>query len=293
MIYYSKLQIAFTQKSEVYISQKFMKFFLLGAYSDIYKISYAQKRQILTFIIPNCINNFLLRILNLSINVLIFTLISLFLFTKFFTASVITLICALLILYAEIKFLNSKTKILPLELKKLDLCMGQFFNNIFHNVKNVKVSASESVFFDEFLLLQDKKVKLNNKLKFYNMISPYITEPLIIVLLFILLAVISVQNADKVASLIASYALIASAIFRLSPSINRIQNNVIGIKNCMPILTDFFKYYEMFKLDEVDNLASSDSVTEMKQYFELDNINFAYDKKDVIFMIRILGLGLI
>ena len=121
MIYYSRLQIDFAQKSEFYISYKFMKFFLWGKYHDSYKISYAQKSHILNYIIPNCINNFLFRVLNLSINILIVILILGFLFFKFFTASVITLFCAGIIVFIEIKFFQYKTKNLPIVLKELNL----------------------------------------------------------------------------------------------------------------------------------------------------------------------------
>ena len=84
MIYYTRLQIDFVQRCNVFILKKFMKFFIMGKYHDTYKISYAQKGHILNYIIPNCIDNYLLRILNLSINILIFILISTFLFVKFF-----------------------------------------------------------------------------------------------------------------------------------------------------------------------------------------------------------------
>lgn len=282
MIYYTKLQIDFVQKCEIYIAQKFMQYFLLGKYQDTYKISYAKKGHVLNYIIPNCINNYLLRLLNLSINILIFVLISGFLFVKFFTASVITIICAGVILYVEIKFFQYKTRNLIQILKDINLKIGQFLNNTMLNVKTIKINNSEKKFYDKYLDIRDEKLYYSKKLQFYNLISPYITEPLIIILLFILLAIISLQNIDKTATLIASYALIASAIFRLAPSINRIQVNVTGIKNNMPILNDFFKYYDLYNIKEVENISANKNKIEFNNSIELKDLNFAYDEKLVL-----------
>lgn len=282
MIYYTKLQIDFVQKCEIYIAQKFMKYFLLGKYQDTYKISYAKKGHVLNYIIPNCINNYLLRLLNLSINILIFVLISGFLFVKFFTASVITIICASIILYVEIKFFQYKTRNLIQILKDINLKIGQFLNNAMLNVKTIKINNSEKKFYDKYLDIRDEKLYYSKKLEFYNLISPYITEPLIIILLFILLAIISLQNIDKTATLIASYALIASAIFRLAPSINRIQVNLTGIKNNMPILNDFFKYYDLYNIKEVENISANKNKIEFNKSIELKDLNFAYDEKLVL-----------
>lgn len=282
MIYYTKLQINFVQRCEIYLTNKFMKFFLFGQFHETSKISYAQKNQILNYIIPNCINNYLLRLLNLSINILIFVLISGFLFFKFFTASIITLLCACIILFAEIKFFQLKTHSLTQILKQINLKIGQYFNNTMLNLKTVKINNSEQMFFDKYAQLRDEKFIYSQRMRFYSQISPFVTEPLIILLLFMLLTVISIQNIDKTASLIASYALIASAIFRLSPSINRIQANITGIKNCIPILKDFFKYYNLYNISNIQSLLVEKHPTAFKNSIELKNINFAYDDNRIL-----------
>lgn len=282
MIFYTKLQLAFTQKCEKYLSEKFMKFFLFGTYQCTSKISYAQKNQILNYIIPNCINNYLLRILNLSVNLMIFLLITGFLFVKFFVASIITLCCSCLILFLEIKFFQLKTKCLPDKLKENNLNIGQFSNKSMLNLKNLKIYNKETEFLAEYIGYRKERYEYNKQFQFYNTISPYVTEPLIIILLFILLAIISLQTLDKTASLVASYALIASAIFRLAPSINRIQNNMTGIKNCIPVLEDFFKYYLLYDIKNVDNILVRKKCIDFCKTIELKQIDFSYDNKKVL-----------
>lgn len=282
MIFYTKLQIGFIQRCNLFLAKKFMNFFLLGKYHNTYKISYAQKGHILHYIIPNCINNYLLRLLNLSINILIFVLISGFLFIKFFTASIITLFCALLILIIETKYFHSKTKELPIILKEIDLKMGQFLNNVMLNIKTLKINKAENLFLDEYINKQEERFYYDEKLQFYTGIAPFVTEPLIIILLFILLAIISFQNIDKTATLIASYALIASAIFRLAPSINRIQANITGIKNCIPILNEFFNIYERYDIGNAEILKTKNNFINLNKNIELKNLNFAYEDKQVL-----------
>ena len=282
MIYYTKLQTDFVQRCYIYLAKKFMKFFIMGKYHDTYKISYAQKGHILHYIIPNCINNSLLRLLSLSINILIFTLISVFLFIKFFTASIITLVCALLILAIETKYFHYKTKTLPIILKEIDLKMGQFLNNIMLNIKTLKINKAENLFLNEYINKQEERFYYDKKLQFYSGIAPYVTEPLIIFLLFILLAIISIQNIEETASLIASYALIASAIFRLTPSINRIQANITGIKICIPILKEFFNIYEKYDISNVESLKTKNNFINLNTNIELKNLNFAYEDKQVL-----------
>ncbi len=85
MIFYNYLQAEFTKNCELDLVKKFNNYFINGDYSAITKIPFAKKGHILSFLIPNAINNYLIRILNLNVNIFIFALIITFLFIKFFT----------------------------------------------------------------------------------------------------------------------------------------------------------------------------------------------------------------
>ena len=75
MIKYAALQSKFTKAVEAEVNLKFVNYFLASEYSKTSKISLAQKENILGYLIPNVINNYVLRILNLNVNFFIFTLI--------------------------------------------------------------------------------------------------------------------------------------------------------------------------------------------------------------------------
>ena len=75
MIFYNALQADFTKTNEVNINKKFFHYFLFGEYNEVTQISFSKKQQILGFLTPNAINNYLVRILNLMVNIFIFSLI--------------------------------------------------------------------------------------------------------------------------------------------------------------------------------------------------------------------------
>ncbi len=280
MIFYNSFQADFTKNIEAYINKKFMNFFLFGNYSTSSNISLSKKYQITNFLIPTTINNYLLRVLNLIINILIFILITGFLFVKFFFATCITLICSIILLSIETLYLRHKTKILAEKISKTQEELNQATNAPLLNLKSVKIINGEEIFYKNFCKKYDINKTISKELSFYNSIPPYITEPFIIIILFILLTIISLQYHSESSALVASYALIISAIFRLAPTINRIQVNITGINSCLTQVKELIDCYEKFQLENfMPNIKSFD---ELKTKLELKNVSFAYDKKNIL-----------
>ena len=59
MIFYNSLQASFTKVCEANINKKFMEFFLKGDYRTVSKIAFSKKMQIIGFLTPTVINNYL------------------------------------------------------------------------------------------------------------------------------------------------------------------------------------------------------------------------------------------
>ena len=280
MIFYSALQISFIKICEANISKKFMKFFIYGDYNIVSKISFAQKNQIINFLNSTSINNFLLRLLNLNVNIFIFILIVGFLFTKFFVATCVTLISSIIILFLQFAFFKNRITNLSNKLNKAIELLSTSSNQPLLNLKNIKIAKTENYFYNNYSKeLEDTRL-ISKKLSFYNTIPPYVTEPLIIFLLLILLTIISLQNISNTSNLVASYALIVSATFRLAPTISRIQTNITGINSAIPQVKELIMYYEEFHLDKF--AISERNLQTFNSSVELKNINFAYDKKQVL-----------
>ncbi|MCM1003785.1 MAG: ABC transporter ATP-binding protein/permease [Candidatus Gastranaerophilales bacterium] len=280
MIFYNYLQAEFTKNCEMNLTKKFMNYFVNGDYSAISNIKFAKKNHILFFLIPNAVNNYLIRVLNLIVNIFVFSLIISFLFIKFFYATIITLICSIVLLTAQTIFLKYKTKIISSKLSKAGEEQSQAVNTPLLNIKSIKILNAEKFFFNNF---SEKAKELNRYSKgmlFYNSIPAFITEPFIIILLLILLSIISIQNISNSTELVACYALVISAIFRLAPTISRIQINLTGIQTALPQVKELIGYYEEYNLDKFKQTDTD--FKEFNNSIELKNITFAYDNKLVL-----------
>lgn len=277
MILYTNLQTKYAKSVQVEINLKFMKYFLSSSYQQTSKISIAEKNNIFGFIIPNIIDNYILRLLNLCVNFFIFGLISLFLIIKFPTASVITLFFASILIISQNSFFRPKLNKIAKNLNQSSIECNQKTNEAIINIKNVKASKNEKQFYENHKKALESFSKNHQKSMFLNIIPPYITEPFIIILLFIMLAVISFENIIDPQKLIASFALIVSAIFRLAPTISRIQVNLNGINTAKPILQKLLNYAEVFDLNNLRPLEET-NYQHFGKNIKLVNINFGYEQ---------------
>jgi len=280
MIFYNSLQADFTKKSEAYINKKFMQFFLYGDYNVISNLSLSKKHQITGFLIPTCINNYLLRILNLIVNLFIFLLIIGFLFAKFFIATCITLVCSIILLFVETIYFKYKTKVFSKKISKAQEDLGLASNIPLLNLKSVKIINNEDFFFENYCEKFDKTQQLSKDLSFYNSIPPYVTEPFIIIILLVLLTIISLQHQSESSILVASYALVVSATFRLAPTISRIQVNITGINSCLTQVKELVQLYKEFKLNEFS--PKTLAFKKFETSLEFKNISFAYNDKNIL-----------
>lgn len=276
MIKYAALQSKFTKAVEAEVNLKFVNYFLSSEYSKTSKISLAQKENILGYLIPNVINNYVLRILNLNVNFFIFTLISLFLLIKFPLATVFTTMFALVLVAVQYKIFKPKLKSVSDKLSRAYSKLRQRCNEVILNIKGVKISNNEKFFFNNYKNAIENLFENEQQMLFYNIIPPYITEPFIIVLLFTLLIIIAMQNFSQPDKLVASFALIVSAIFRLSPTISRIQVNLNGINSALPIVDEFLDYCNKFEITNVKPITGHE-FQKFEHAIELKNINFSYE----------------
>ena len=282
MIFYSYLQAKFTKEVEKEANLKFINYFLGSTYQKTSKISLAEKGNILGFLIPNTINNFILRLLNLIVNFFIFALISALLVIKFPTAMAITFVFAFLLILMQNKCFKPFLIEIAQKSSEASTIYNQRSNEVLLNIKNVKVSHNEKFFFDNYRNALTDFYKICTKASFINTIPPYMTEPFVILLLFVLLSIISFQNYTEPNKLIASFAIIVSAIFRLAPTIARIQVNLNGINSAKNNVKQLLDWCDKLQLDKVEEIKPTE-FAKFNKNIELKNINFSYDaKKNVL-----------
>lgn len=280
MIFYNFLQSNFTKDCELNINKLFINYFINGSYQAITKIPFEKKQHITSFLIPNSINNYMLRASNLIVNIFVFALIITFLFVKFFYATIVTLICSAVLLAAQSIFFKLKTKIISEKYSASGEKATLAANTPILNIKSVKIFNSGKFFFENYKQKAENLNYFAKQLLFYNSIPPFVTEPFIIILLLILLSIISVQNISNSTELVACYALVISAIFRLAPAISRIQVNLTGIQTAAPLVKELISYYEEFNLENFT--ANNTPTMDFNHSIELKNVTFAYEDKLVL-----------
>ena len=281
MILYTYLQANFAKSIEKELNLRFMEFFLSTSYQNSSQIPIAQKGNILNFMIPNFVNNFILRLMNLNVNLFIFILISIFLVFKFPLASIITVFFSLLIILVQNCLFKNVLSNFSKRINQSSIAYTQKTNEIILNLKNIKISSNEIFFYNHYKKALEKFFKISTYIQILNTIPPYVTEPCIIIVLFILLAVISIQNASNTNTLIASFAVIVTAIFRLAPTISRIQSNINGINSTINVINEFLDTYKDFNLENLDSIKPVD-YKEFNSTIELRNVSFEYISEKTI-----------
>ena len=276
MIFYSYLQAKFTKEVEKEANLKFINYFLGSTYQETSKISLAEKGNILGFLIPNTINNFILRLLNLIVNFFIFALISALLIIKFPIAMAITFVFAFMLISVQNKCFKPFLKEIAQKSSEASTIYNQRSNEVLLNIKSVKVSHNERFFFDNYKNAITDFYKICAKTSFINTIPPYVTEPFVILLLFVLLSVISFQNSTEPNKLIASFAIIVSATFRLAPTITKIQENLNRINSALVNVKQLLDWCEKLHLDNRNDVKATEFAS-FNSNIELKNIEFCYD----------------
>lgn len=278
MIFYTYCQSLYVNKFEAKIKLDFMKFFLTAPYMESAKMPLSMKNKIFSLLIPNIMNNFIFRLLNLSVNIFIFAFIAFCLAVKFPLAALVSILGVLLLVMVQNVFYKPLLKSVSEKISKLVLNCHQSYNELLIGFKSIKVSNNEKYFYDKFQNATEQYYNLCSKKTFMNMVPPYITEPFIIIILFLFLSIISYQTYTSPDKLVASFAIIVSAIFRLAPTISRLQININGIHSSIPIVKEFLEICEKNQVYSQKSEFTS-AFQKFEKTIELCNINFEYQEQ--------------
>lgn len=263
------------------IIKRFMKYYLYAPYKLTMKSSADQKLYITNTLCPQVINNFVMRILNLFTNILILMMILILLLWKFTLPAMITIVFVFVSLVSQNKFFKSRTaKLSQIIAKQSQQLQTALLDNI-NNIKEIKILSSEDVFYNKYsnILNETKATGVLNG--FYNAIPPYFVEILIIISLLLMAYVLSLKYGNNNSEIIASYAIVAAAIFRIAPALNRIQSNIIGINTSRDFVRMLNLQKDKFNFENYEITGSGEKLS-FKKELTLKNINFSYDESKLV-----------
>lgn len=288
MIFNFYLQNRFISYWKLAINKKFMHYYLYSPYKNSLKTSPSEKVYNLTFLTGQTIDGFICRIINLVTNSVIVIIILGLLFVKFQLAAFITIIFVVFSIMFHNKFFKRKLGEISQKLFKSSALNNEKMMESVNNLKEIKILSAEDYFYNEYLTSQINfnKIVLDNN--FYGGIPPYIIEIMVVLSLFILAGIISLQNIDNAYWMVASYAIIVAALFRIAPALNRIQTSVSCINTSRDFVKTMISEYEKNNFDFTEELI--DTKIEFNDYLKLKNISFSYAKNKPI--IRDLNLDI-
>lgn len=277
MIFYMFLQSHFINNWKQCIVNRFMEYYLFAPYGNIMRNSSADKLYVVNNLPSQVMSSFLIRLLNLITNSIIVLMIIVLIMSKFPVAGLGTLAFVIFSMIFQNRYFKNKTKQITLFLNKKIKTVNTLTCESIDNLKEVKMMNGEQVFYSEY----EKKAKdmINDmaEFEFFNSIPPYIVEILIVVSLLLMGLFISIGSFANQPAMVASFALVVAAIFRIAPALNRIQTSIINISVGRTFVKALLKEYEACGLDKFEPVYSNDTTSfSLKDKLELKNITFSY-----------------
>lgn len=274
------LQTKFINNWKLAISKKFMHYYLFSPYKDLLKTTPSEKIYNLNFLVSQTLDGFIFRIMTLVTNIAIVIMILGLLFTKFLFAAFVACVFVIYSMLFQNKLFKKKIAEIAKKLFKISVINNEKILESVNNIKEIKILSAENYFYDEYLISQRDFIKIQFENNFYMAIPPYVIEILTILTMFILAGIISLQNAEHTSWMIASYAIIVAAIFRIAPALNRIQSSINSINTSRDYVKTMIIEYEKLNLDFVEEKSDLEVVFE--RCIKLKNVCFSYDKTPVI-----------
>ena len=281
MIWQIKVQTKFVQDWIFELKSLFMEYFLYSDYKTSSDTSASDKLYIINFLITNSLSNFVLRIMTLFVNAVIVAAILGLLFWKFTLSAIIATIFSVSAVTFQHLYFKNKSKLLSVKIAEQTRIFQQKLQEIVYNIKQVKISCLEKNFLNDFQKNQNELNSLSLESGFISGIPPYVIETLIILTLILLLGIMSSLNRNHSEVLVASYAVMVAAIFRIAPALNRIQASLNGINLSRQYVKKLLDYYEKFHLEKLIPDTYRNNI-KFENSIRMENIIFAYKENPVI-----------
>lgn len=289
MILFMFLQSKFIGRWKQSISNKFIEYYLFASYADILKSSSADKLYVVNNLPPQAMGFFVMRLLNLVTNSIIIFMVILLIICKFPAAGLITLAFVFVSMILQNKYFKNKTKEITLKVNEKNRAMNALTCEYLNNLKEVKFLSGEAGFFENYKKQGFALTDMNVYCEFYSAIPPYIVEILIVVALILMGAFIALGSLQNQSAMVASFALIVAAIFRIAPALNRIQSSIINIGIGRTFVRALIEEYEACGIAKFKYSDTSDAQPfTLRDKIQLKDVCFSYNnEKDVLHHINL------
>lgn len=258
------------------LNKMLMKFYLNAPYMQMFKTTNSEKIYNLTALTAQTLETFVMRSFVFFTNSIITLIILALLFLKFPAIALFTVIFVVASMIVLNKFFKHKTEVLAPQMLSFSLKNN---NQVLENIKNLKeirIFSAEKYFFDKFNKVQRENNNVIFKNTFYASIPPYLVEIILVISLIILAGLITLKNYGDSSKIIASYGLILGIVFRIAPSLNRIQVALNHMNSSKDLVKKMNDEYEQNHFDVVSNVTNNNDSLEFNEKIKFEDVSFGY-----------------
>lgn len=258
------------------LNKMLMKFYLNAPYMQMFKTTNSEKIYNLTALTAQTLETFVMRSFVFFTNSIITLIILALLFIKFPAIALFTVIFVIASMVILNKFFKHKTEVLAPQMLSFSLKNN---NQVLENIKNLKeirIFSAEKYFFDKFNKVQRENNNVIFKNTFYASIPPYLVEIILVISLIILAGLITLKNYGDSSKIIASYGLILGIVFRIAPSLNRIQVALNHMNSSKDLVKKMNDEYEQNHFDVVSNITNNNDSLEFNEKIKFEDVSFGY-----------------
>lgn len=258
------------------LNKMLMKFYLNAPYMQMFKTTNSEKIYNLTALTAQTLETFVMRSFVFFTNSIITLIILALLFMKFPAIALFTVIFVVASMVVLNKFFKHKTEVLAPQMLSFSLKNN---NQVLENIKNLKeirIFSAEKYFLDKFNKVQRENNNVIFKNTFYASIPPYLVEIILVISLIILAGLITLKNYGDSSKIIASYGLILGIVFRIAPSLNRIQVALNHMNSSKDLVKKMNDEYEQNHFDVVSNVTNNNDSLEFNEKIKFEDVSFGY-----------------
>lgn len=258
------------------LNKMLMKFYLNAPYMQMFKTTNSEKIYNLTALTAQTLETFVMRSFVFFTNSIITLIILALLFMKFPAIALFTVIFVIASMVVLNKFFKHKTEVLAPQMLSFSLKNN---NQVLENIKNLKeirIFSAEKYFLDKFNKVQRENNNVIFKNTFYASIPPYLVEIILVISLIILAGLITLKNYGDSSKIIASYGLILGIVFRIAPSLNRIQVALNHMNSSKDLVKKMNDEYEQNHFDVVSNVTNNNDSLDFNEKIKFENVSFGY-----------------
>ncbi len=258
------------------LNKMLMKFYLNAPYMQMFKTTNSEKIYNLTALTAQTLETFVMRSFVFFTNSIITLIILALLFIKFPAIALFTVIFVIASMVVLNKFFKHKTEVLAPQMLSFSLKNN---NQVLENIKNLKeirIFSAEKYFLDKFNKVQRENNNVIFKNTFYASIPPYLVEIILVISLIILAGLITLKNYGDSSKIIASYGLILGIVFRIAPSLNRIQVALNHMNSSKDLVKKMNDEYEQNHFDDVSNVTNNNDSLEFNEKIKFEDVSFGY-----------------